>query len=57
MKILNKGDIESYENSKQIASNHSSDINFRDFFKKYITNPCSFLVIYRTLASDNVSCV
>ena len=41
----------------QIAFNHLSDINFRDFtnlYKKCTANPYSFLVINTTLASDNL---
>ena len=41
---------------QQIAYNHSSDINFKDFmnlYKKFAAKPYSFLVIDATLASDN----
>ena len=50
MKIQNKRELQ------QIASNHSSDIDFKDFmnlYKKYTTKPYCFLVIDTTLASDN----
>ena len=50
MKIPNKRELQ------QIALNHSSDINFKDFiniFKKYTSEPCSFLVDDDKLASDN----
>ena len=50
MKIPNK------EKLKQIAFNHSSDIDFKDFmnlYKKCTEEPYSFLVIHATLASDN----
>ena len=50
MKISNKRELQ------QIALNHSSDINFKDFikiYKKYTDEPYSFLVIDTTLASDN----
>ena len=43
----------------QIASNHSSDIDFKDFmnlYKKYTGKPYSFLVIDSFLASDNSLC-
>ena len=43
MKISNKQEFQ------QIASNHPSDIDFRDF-----TKPYSFSVIDTTLASDNL---
>ena len=52
MKILNKQKLQ------QVALNHSSDIDFRDFmnlYKKYTTKPYSFLVIDTTLTSDNAS--
>ena len=42
MKILNKWELQ------QIASNHSSDIDF--IYKKYTEKPSSFLVIDATLA-------
>ena len=50
MKIPNKWELQ------QIAFNHSSDINFKDFmnlYKKCTSNPYSFLVIGGILASDN----
>ena len=50
MKIPNKREL------RQIAVNHSSDINFKDFIKIYkncTTEPYSFLVNDDTLASDN----
>ena len=50
MKILNKRELQ------QIALNHSSDIDFKDFMKIYkeCTNePYSFLVNDTTLQSDN----
>ena len=50
MKIPNKQELQ------QIAFDHSPDINFRDFmnlYKKFTANPCSFLVINTTFASDN----
>ena len=40
----------------QIATNHSSDINFKDFmkiYKKSTAEPYSFLVNVTTLPSDN----
>ena len=49
-KIPNKGEL------RQIALNHSSDINTKDFIrihKKCTTEPYSFLVNDATLASDN----
>ena len=52
MKIPNK------QKSQQIASDHSSDINFKVFinlYKNCTTKPYSFLVIDATLASDNLS--
>ena len=52
MKIPNKREIQ------QIAFNHSSDIDFKDFmnlYKKCTEKPFSFLVIDATLASDNLS--
>ena len=52
MKIPDKREIQ------QIAFNHSSDIDFKDFmnlYKKYTEKPLSFLVIDATLASDNLS--
>ena len=50
MKIPDKQELQ------QIAFNHSSDIDFRDFlniYKKGPAKPCLFLVIDNTLASDN----
>ena len=50
MKIPNKRELQ------QIALNHSSDIDFKDFMKilkKYTTEPDSFLVNDTTLTSDN----
>ena len=50
MKIPNKREIQ------QIALNHSSDIDFKDFmniYKKYTKEPYSFLVNDTTLPSDN----
>ena len=50
MKIPNKREL------PQIALNHSSDIDFKDFmkmFKKWTAEPYSFLVIDTTLPSDN----
>ena len=50
MKIPNKRELQ------QIALNHSSDIDFKDFikiYKKCTAEPYSFLVNYSTLASDN----
>ena len=50
MKIPNKRELQ------QIALNHSSDINSKDFIKIYIqctAEPYSFLVNDATLASDN----
>ena len=41
---------------RQIAFNHLSDIEFQDFinlYKRYNSNPYSFLVIDTTLASGN----
>ena len=49
-KIPNKREIQ------QIAINHSSDINTKDFvniYRKYTAEPYSFLVNDTTLASDN----
>ena len=43
-------------NFQQIASNHSSDINFKDFmklYKDYSKEPYSFLVNDAALPSDN----
>ena len=50
MKIPNKIEIQ------QIALNHSSDIDFKDFIKiyqKFTTEPYSFLVNDITLPSDD----
>ena len=50
MKIPNKREL------PQIALNHSSDIDFKDFmkiFKKWTAEPYSFLVSDTTLPSDN----
>ena len=50
IKIPNKRQLQ------QIAINHSSDIDFKDFvkiYKKCIDKPYSFLVNDTTLASDN----
>ena len=46
MKIPNKRELQ------QIASNHLSDIDFKDFMK-LCKEPYSFLVNHTTLASDN----
>ena len=51
MKIPNKRQIH------QIAINHSSDIDFKDFvkiYKKCTDDPYSFLVNDTTLSSDNL---
>ena len=50
MKITNKRELQ------QIALNHSSDINFKDFkkiYKKYTAEPHSFLVNETTLPPDD----
>ena len=50
MKIPNKRELQ------QIAFNHSSNVDFKDFmnlYKKCTAKPYSFLVIDATLASDN----
>ena len=50
MKIPNKRDFQ------QIALNHSSDIDFKDFimiYKKCTAKPYSYLVNDAMLASDN----
>ena len=50
MKIPNKRVLQ------QIAINHSSDLNTKDFiniYKKYIDKPYSFLVNDTTLSSDD----
>ena len=52
MNIPNKQELQ------QIAFNHSSDIDFKDFinfYKKCTAKAYSFLVIDATLASDNPS--
>ena len=52
MKILNKRELQ------QIAFNHSSEIDFKDFmnlYKKGTEKPYSFLVIDAILALDNPS--
>ena len=50
MRIPNKSELQ------QIASNHSSDIDFKDFmklYKDYTKEPYSFLLNATTLSSDN----
>ena len=50
MKISSKRELQ------QIASNHSTEIEFQDFmklFKDYTKEPYSFLVKNTTLSSDN----
>ena len=50
MKIPNKRELQ------QIASNHLSEIDFKDFMKlyrEYTKEPYSFLVNNMTLSSDN----
>ena len=50
MKIPNKRELQ------QIALNHSSDIEFKDFiniYKNYTAEPYSFLVNDATLPSNN----
>ena len=50
MKIPNKRELQ------QIASNHSTDIDFKDFMelhKEYTKEPYSFLVNDMTLSSHN----
>ena len=45
-------------NKQEIAFNHSSDIDFKDFmnlYKKCTTKPYYYLVIDTTFASDNPS--
>ena len=52
MKIPNKWELQ------QIAFNHSSDIDFKDFmnlYKKWTAKTYSFLVIDATLATDTLS--
>ena len=44
---------------QEIAINHSSDNDFKDFvifYKKFTAKPYSFLVNETTFASDNRSC-
>ena len=51
MKIPNKRELQ------QIASNHLTDIDFKDFmklYKDYTKEPYSFLVNDKTLSSDNL---
>ena len=51
MKISNKRELQ------EIATNHSSDIDFKDFmkiYKIYTAEPCSFLLNDTTLSSDNL---
>ena len=51
MKIPNKRELQ------QIALNHSSDIDFKDFmkiYKKHTAKPYSFLVNDTTLLSDDL---
>ena len=51
MEIPNKREL------RQIALNHSLDIDFKDFMKickKYTADPYSFLVNDTTLSSDNL---
>ena len=53
MKIQNKREL------KQVAYNHLSDIDYKDFmnlYKKFIAKRYSFLVTDATLASDNPLC-
>ena len=50
MKIPNESELQ------QTALNHSSDVDFKDFmiiYKKFTTEPCSFLVNDTTLPSDD----
>ena len=50
MKIPNERELQ------QIAINHSSDINIKDFielYRKFTDKPYSFLVIDTTLVSNN----
>ena len=52
MKIPNKRELQ------QIAMNHSSGVDFKDFmkdYKKYTAEPYSFSVNDTTLQSDNPS--
>ena len=51
MKIPNRKEVQ------QIAINHSSDIDFKDFmkiYKKYTAESYSFLLNDTTLSSDNL---
>ena len=51
MKIPNKRELQ------QIALNHSSNIDFKNFmkiYKKYTAEPCYFLLNDSTLSSDNL---
>ena len=44
---------------QQIASNNSSDIDYKDFmnlYKKCTAKPYCFLIVDATLASDNLLC-
>ena len=53
MKISNKRELQ------QIAFNHSSDIEFKNFmnlYERYNAKSFYFLVIYVTLVSDNPPC-
>ena len=48
--------IPSKQELKQIAYNHSSDTDFKDFvnlYKKFTVKPYYFLIIDNTLVSDN----
>ena len=48
--------IPSKRQLQQIASNHSSEINFKDFmklYKNYTKEPYSYLINNSTLSSDN----
>ena len=50
MKIHNKRELQ------QITTDHSADINYRDFFRVYrncINEPYSFLTIDTTLPADS----
>ena len=47
IKIPNKKELQ------KIASNHSSEIDFKYFLKDYIKELCLFLVDGTTLSSDN----
>ena len=53
MKVPNKGELQ------QIAFNHSSDIDFKDFINLYricTAKPYYFIFVDATLASDNPVC-